>query len=232
MAPTSIKVEPFVEKCWLQVSYVLDALSYTRTDQDAVLPPGTIGKSRTSEVDGKLIFNVAIPSDFPSSWFRSVGIDRPDCSLRTGQEESGDPEHHVLKLSIDQFPPYMREHMDFFRMVEASIGLIEVVPEESEPRAFLGFGLYSAIVRGEDYVFEIPADISVRPFASFLGLDRKRIVREAVVDGDGGPVCDSRAVPLHSFAVPIAVVRRHFASQSVEGQKTVTFTVKGTLGQH
>ncbi|HLK69711.1 MAG TPA: hypothetical protein VKU19_40055 [Bryobacteraceae bacterium] len=226
MAPTSIKVEPFVEKCWLQVSYVLDTLIQTRTDQGEILAPGTIGKPRTSDQSGKLTFNVAVPCDFPSSWLRSIGIERPDCSLRAGEEESGDADHHILKLSVDQFPPYMQEHLNFFRIVENSIGLIDVSPEEPEPRAFLGYGLYAASVKGEDYVFEIPADISVRPFAAFLGLDRRKIVREAVLDGASAPVCDTRGIPLHSFTVPIAVVRRHFAAQTVDGQKTVTFTVK------
>src|ERR1022692_2246309 len=109
-ARATITLEPFLEKYWLQVSYVLDALGYAKTDKGEVLPPGTIGKFRTSEKDGILTFNVVIPKDFPSSWLGSVGIQRPDCSLRAGQEESGDSEHHTLKLSLDQFPAHMREH--------------------------------------------------------------------------------------------------------------------------
>jgi hypothetical protein len=224
--PTTIKVEPFLEKYWLQVSYVMDALGYAKTDQDEILPPGTIGKFQTSEKDGLLTFNVIIPKHFPSSWLRSIGIERPDCSLRSGQEESGDSEHHVLKLSIDQFPSNMREHLDFFSTVENTIGVVDAVPDAGvESRAFLGYGLFSAIVKAEDYVFRIPADISVRPFAAFIGLDRTKIVREAVVDEAGEAVCDQRGIPLHSFAVPIATVRRHFAAQTVAGQKTVTFTL-------
>jgi hypothetical protein len=131
-----------------------------------------------------------------------------------------------LKLSLNQFPPNMREHLDFLKIVENSIGVIDAPPDAGEPRAYLGYGLCSAIVKGEDYVFRIPADISARPFAAFLGLDRTKIIREAVTDGTGVAVCDQREIPLHSFAVPIATVRRHFAAQAVDGQKTVTFTVK------
>lgn len=224
--PTTIKVEPFSEKYWLQVSYVLDALGSAKTDKGEILAPGTIGKLRTSEKNGLLTFNVVIPKHFPSSWLRSIGIERPDCSLRAGQEESGDSEHHVLKLSIDQFPAAMREYLGFFSTLENTIGVVDAVPEAgAETRAFLGYGLFSAIVKGEDYVFRIPADISVRPFAAFIGLDRKRIIREAVVDDAGAAICDQRDIPLHSFAVPIAAVRRHFTAQTVEGQKTVTFTL-------
>jgi len=228
--PTTIKVEPFSEKYWLQVSYVLDALGCVKTDKGETLPPGTIGKFRTSENDGALTFNVLIPKHFPSSWLRSIGIERPDCSLRAGPEESGDPEHHVLKISFDQFPANMKEHLDFFSTVESTIGVIDAAPESGAgSRAFLGYGLYSAIVKGDDYVFKIPADISVRPFAAFIGLDRNKIVREAVVDDAGAAVCDPRDIPLHRFAVPIATVRRHFAAQPVEGQKTVSFTLPPTL---
>ena len=231
-APTTIKVEPFLEKYWLQVSYVLDALGYTRTDTGESLPPGTIGKFRTSEKEGALTFNVVIPKDFTSSWLRSIGIERPDCSLRAGPEESGDSEHHVLKIALDQFPAYMKEHLDFFRIVENSIGVVDALPEAgADPRAFLGYGLYSACVKGDDYVFKIPADISVRPFSAFIGIDRKKVIREAVVDDAGVAVCDSRDIPLHSFAVPIAAVRRHFAAQTVDGQRTVTFTVKSGPGK-
>src|SRR5438309_1779000 len=122
MAPTTIAVEPYQERHWLQVSYLIDALGSVRTEKGDSLPPGTIEKFRTSEKDGILIFNVVIPKNFPSSWFRSIGIDRPDCSLRVGQEESGDADHHILKLSIDQFPANMREHLDFFKNVENGIG--------------------------------------------------------------------------------------------------------------
>jgi len=224
--PTTIKVEPFTEKYWLQFSYVLNALGYAKTDKGEPLPPGTIGKLRASERDGVLTFNVLIPKHFPSSWLRSIGIERPDCSLRAGQEESGDSERHVLKLSIDQFPANMKEHLDFFSTVENTIGVVDAVPEAgAESRAFVGYGLFSAIVKGEDYLFEIPADISVRPFAAFIGLDRNKIVREAVVDDAGVAICDPRDIPLHSFAVPIATVRKHLTAQPVEGQKTVTFTL-------
>jgi hypothetical protein len=224
--PTTIKVEPFSEKYWLQFSYVLNALGCAKTDKGEPLPPGTIGKFRALENDGVLTFNVLIPKHFPSSWLRSIGIERPDCSLRAGPEESGDSEHHVLKLSFDQFPANMREHLDFFSTVENTIGVMDAVPEAgAESRAFLGYGLFSAIVKGDDYVFKIPADISVRPFAAFIGLDRNRIVREAVVDDAGAPLCDPRDIPLHSFSVPILTVRKHFAAQAVEGQKTVTFTL-------
>jgi hypothetical protein len=225
-APTSIKVEPFLEKCWLQVSYVLDVLGGTRNDRGEVLPAGTFAKFRTSERDGKVTFNIVVPKDFPSSWLRSIGIERSDCSLRAGEEESGDAEHHVLKLSLEQFPPYMREHLDFLRFVENSIGVIDAHPDEGGgPKGILGYGLTSAIVSQEDYLFKIPADITVRPFAAFLGLDRTKIIREAVVDDAGVPVCDQREIPLHSFRVPIVAVRRHFAAlQNVDGQKTVTFT--------
>jgi hypothetical protein len=223
---TIIKVEPFTEKYWLQFSYVLNALGYAQTDQGETLPPGTIGKFGASEKDGILTFNVLIPRHFPSSWLRSLGIERPDCSLRAGQEESGDPKHHVLKLSFDQFPANMKEHLDFFSTVENTVGVFDAVPEPgAESRAFLGYGLFSAIVKGDDYVFKIPADISARPFAAFIGLDRNRIVRETVVDAAGAAVCDPRDIPLHSFAVPIATVRKHFAASAVEGQKTVSFTL-------
>jgi hypothetical protein len=117
----------------------------------------------------------------------------------------------------------MREHLDFLSRVENTIGVVDAVPEAGvESRAFLGYGLFSAIVKGEDYIFRIPADISVRPFAAFIGVDRNKIVREAVVDDAGEAICDPRDIPLHSFAVPIATVRRHLAAQTVEGQKTVT----------
>jgi hypothetical protein len=210
---TSIKVESLLEKCWLQVSYILDALGNTRTDRGEALPQGTFGKFRTSEEGGKLIFNIVIPKGFPSSWLRSIGIDRPDCSLRAGAEESGDPEHHILKISLDQFPPAMKEHLDFFRIVENSIG---VVDDLLDPRAFFGYGLYSASVKGDNYVFRIPADISFRPFAAFIGIDRKKVIREAVVDEAGVAVCDQRDIPLHSFSVAIASVRNHFAAQSAQ----------------
>ncbi|HTS27760.1 MAG TPA: hypothetical protein VMH81_17920 [Bryobacteraceae bacterium] len=225
-APASIKVEPFQEKCWLQISYLLDALQSTRNDRGETLPAGTFGKSRTTEKDGQIIFNISIPKDFPSSWLRSVGVERPDCSLRAGEEESGDADHHVLKLAADQFSPQMKEHLAFLKNVENSIGIIDVLPEGGEPRAFLGYGLYSVIVKGDDYIFRIPADISVRPFAAFLGIDRKTVIREAVVDSSGTPVCDQREVPLHSFKLPVASVRRQFQPPPVEGQKTVTFTLK------
>ena len=231
MTPTTIKVEPFAEKYWLQVSYVLDALGSVKTDQGDILAPGIIGKLQTSEKDGLLTFNIFIPKHFPSSWLRSIGIERPDCSLRAGPEESGDSEHHVLKLSIDQFPVAMKDHLHFFSTLENTIGVVDALPEAgAETRAFLGYGLFSAIVKGEDYVFRIPADISVRPFAAFIGIDRKKIIRQAVVDEAGAAVCDQRDIPLHSFAVPIAVFRRHFAAQAVEGQKTVTFTLPKPAG--
>src|SRR5579863_1653793 len=138
-APTSIKVQPFLEKCWLQVSYVLDALGYTTNDLGEALPAGTMEKFRTSEKEGKVTFNIVVPKDFPSSWLCSIGILRPDCSLRAGEEESGDPEHHILKLSLDQFPPSMKEHLDFLKVVENSIGVIDALPDDgSAPRAFLG----------------------------------------------------------------------------------------------
>jgi hypothetical protein len=224
--PTTIKVEPFQEKHWLQVSYVVDALGYAKTDKGEVLPPGTIGKSRTSEQDGILTFNIVIPKEFPSSWLCSIGIYRPDCSLRASAEESGDPEHHILKLSLGQFSVNMKDHLAFLNTVENSIGVMDPLPEAGgEPRAFRGFGLCSAAVRGEDYVFRIPADISVRPFAAFLGIDRTKIVRAAVLDEAGLPVCDSREIPVHSFSVSIVSVRKHFAAKTVEGQKTVAFTL-------
>jgi len=234
--PTIIKVEPFSDKYRLQVSYLVDALGFATSDKGEVLPPGTIRKSGTSEKDGMLSFNFIIPKHFPSSWLRSVGILRPDCSLRAGQEESGDCEHHVLKLTIDQFPPEMQEHLGFFSTVENTIGVVDAVPEAgAESRAYLGYGLFSAIVQGEDYVFEIPADISVRPFAAFIGVDRNQIVREAVVDDAGEAICDQRDIPLHSFAVSMASIRRHIAAQAVDGQRTVTSTVPkpspGTRGK-
>lgn len=228
---TIIKVEPSLEKYWLQVSYVVDALGYAKTESGETLPAGTIRKFRTSEKDGTLTFNVLVPKHFPSSWLRSIGIESPDCSLRAGQEESGDSEHHVLKLALDQFPTDMREHLDFLSTVENTIGVVDAVPEAgAESRAFLGYGLLSAIVKGEDYVFRIPADISVRPFAAFIGVDRNKIIREAVVDDAGEAVCDQRDIPLHSFDVPIATVRRHLAAQTVDGQKTVTAIPKPSAG--
>jgi hypothetical protein len=227
MAPTTIPLEPPFEKHWLQVSYVVDALGCAKTDAGEILPLGTIGEFRTSEIEDMLTFNVVIPKSFPSSWLRSVGIERPDCSLRAGREESRDAEHHILKLSLNQFPANMKEHLEFFQIVENSIGVADALSEtgEAEPRAFLGYGLFSATVQGENYVFKIPADISARPFASFIGIDRRNVVREAVVDATGAAVCDHRGVPLHSFKVPVAAVRRHSAAQTVEGQKTVTFQV-------
>jgi hypothetical protein len=136
---TTIKLEPSLEKYWLQVSYVLDTLGNAKTDTGEALAPGTIAKSRTSEVDGVLMFNLLIPKDFPSSWLTSVGIRRPDCSLRAGPEESGDADHHILKLSFDQFPQHMRQHLEFLRTVENSIGVVDAVPEAGAgPRAFLG----------------------------------------------------------------------------------------------
>jgi hypothetical protein len=231
-APTTLTVEPFLERHWLQVSYVLDALGYAKSDKGESLPPGTIGKFRTSEKNGIVTFNVVIPKEFPSSWLASLGIWKPDCSLRAGEEESGDPERHVLKLSLNQFPGYMKEHLDFLRTVENSIGVIDGLPEAGgEPRAFLGYGLFSATVRGEEYFFKIPADISVRPFAAFVGVDRRKLVREIVVDEAGAAVCDQRDVPLHSFRVSIANVRRQFSAQAVDGQKTVAFTVPRTSAE-
>src|SRR5450631_154314 len=96
--PATIPLESQFEKHWLQVSYVVDALGEAITDNNEILEPGTIREFGTSESQGILTFHILIPRNFPSSWLRSVGIDRPDCSLRAGQEESGDPDHHVLKL--------------------------------------------------------------------------------------------------------------------------------------
>jgi hypothetical protein len=224
--PATIPLESQFEKHWLQVSYVVDALAEAITDNNEILEPGTIREFGTSESQGILTFHILIPRNFPSSWLRSVGIDGPDCSLRAGQEESGDPDRHVLKLTLDQFPANMKEHLDFFRTLEKGIGVVDPLPDTGgEPRAFLGYGLFSATVRGENYVFRIPADISVRPFAAFLGIDRKRVVREAVVDGAGASICDHRDIPLHSFTIPIAAVRNQFSLQNVQGQKTVTFSV-------
>jgi hypothetical protein len=226
MSPTTIPLESQFEKHWLQVSYVVDVLGYARTDTNEILPPGTIGEFRTSESEGVLTFNIVIPKSFPSSCLRSVGIQGPDCSLRAGQEESGDPDRHILKLAVNQFPASMMEHLEFFKTLEKGIGVVDAVPETGgEPRAFLGYGLHSATVRGENYIFRIPADISVRPFAAFIGIDRRQVVREAVVDGAGAPMCDHRGVPLHSFAVPIAAVRAYFSFQMLQGNRTVAFTV-------